>query len=63
MINAINFTSMYKNPWVEKLLIGLQGWDELISYSIRYLNVFIDGCDWQHHQAYNSSIATVDDSF
>ena len=61
VIGALNYTS--NNPWVEKLLIGLQGWEEHTGHAIKYLNVHIDDCDWQQHQAYNSSVSVTGDKF
>ena len=61
VIGALNYTS--NNPWIEKLLIGLQGCEDYIGHAIKYLNMFIDDCDWQQHQAYNSSVAVTGDKF
>jgi hypothetical protein len=59
--NYLNFTS--RNPYIEKLLIGLQGWRGYTEEAVRYLNVYYDNCDWQINSEYNSVIAVSGDPF
>jgi hypothetical protein len=51
------------NPWVEKLLIALQGWKGLTDAAIRLLNVYYDNCDWQINSEYTSVIYVTGDPF
>ena len=61
LVPFLNYT--YFNPWVERLLIGLQGWKQFTDQAIRLLNVFYDNCDWQLNSEYNAVIQVVGDTF
>lgn len=52
------------NYWVEKLLIGLLGWnDEMATEATVLLNVLYDGVDWQREAPFNPIISQVDEKF
>ena len=61
LVEYLNFT--HYNPYLEKLLIGLQGWSGFIEEAVKYLNVYYDNCDWQINSEYNSVIASNGDHF
>ncbi len=61
LIPFLNYT--YFNPWVERLLIGLQGWKQFTDQAIKLLNVFYDNCDWQLNSEYNEVIYVAGDAF
>lgn len=61
LIPYLNYTRF--NPWIQKLLIGLQGWKTFTDSAIKLLNVFYDNCDWQLNSQYNSVIRVTGDPF
>lgn len=61
LITILNFTRY--NPWVEKLLIGLQGWKNCTDTAIKLLNVYYDNCDWQLTSEYNPVVNVTGDNF
>jgi hypothetical protein len=61
LLTLLNLT--HNNPYVEKLLIGLQGWRGCTEEAVKYLNVFYDNCDWQINSEYNSVIAVSGQPF
>lgn len=61
LVSILNHTRY--NPWVEKLLIGLQGWKGLTDQAIKLLNVYYDNCDWQLNSEYNPVIYVQGDAF
>lgn len=61
LANYLNFT--HRNPYLEKLLIGLQGWRGHTEEAVRYLNVYYDNCDWQINSEYNSVVAVTGEPF
>lgn len=61
LVTVLNHTRY--NPWVERLLIALQGWKGLTDASIRLLNVYYDNCDWQINSEYNSVVYVTGDQF
>jgi hypothetical protein len=61
IITFLNYTRY--NPYVERLLIGLQGWKGFTEEAVKYLNVFYDNCDWQINSEYNSVVAVQGDRF
>ena len=61
MIPYLNHTRL--NPWVEKFLIGLQGWSQYTDKAIRMLNVYYDYCDWQLNAEFSSTIHVTGDTF
>jgi hypothetical protein len=61
LVPHLNYTRF--NPWIEKLLIGLQGWKQFTDSAIKLLNVFYDNCDWQLNSEYNSVVRATGDPF
>lgn len=55
LISYLNFTHF--NPYIERLLIGLQGWKGFTEEAVKYLNVYYDNCDWQINSEYNAIVA------
>ena len=51
------------NSWLERLLIGLQGWKQHSDNAVRLLNVYYDNCDWQLNSEYNSVVYVTGDHF
>lgn len=53
-----------KNQWIEKFLIGLQGWDrEMAEEAVPLLNAYYDGTDWQIATPLRAIIAQVGENF
>lgn len=61
LITLLNLT--HHNPYIEKLLIALQGWRGFTEEAVKYLNVYYDNCDWQINSEYNSVIAVSGEPF
>lgn len=53
-----------RNPYIERLLVGLLGWDESSAeQSVVLLNVFYDNVDWQLYAPFKPVICEVGQEF
>lgn len=53
-----------RNEYLEKLMVGLQGWnDEMSEEVVLLLNVFYDNVDWQLHSPFKPVIVQVGEEF
>lgn len=53
-----------RNVYIEKLLIGLLGWNEkTVEESIVLLNLFYDKVDWQYSSPFKPVIGQVGEDF